>query len=92
MASQTANRLILALVGLPLGLIVGFVLNALRYLFLSLVLDWRDSAPDWYFPIQGHRPDVDLGRVVSSLPVGESGRLCSGEDAGKGMSMDRAKG
>jgi hypothetical protein len=36
------------------GLLAGLVLNFLWYLFLSLILGWGDSGPDWYMEIQGY--------------------------------------
>jgi len=34
------------------GLFLGFLLNFLWYIFLSLFLGWGDSGPDWYIAIQ----------------------------------------
>jgi hypothetical protein len=36
------------------GLVLGFVLNFLWYIFLSLILGWGDSGPDWYVEIQDY--------------------------------------
>jgi hypothetical protein len=44
------------------------LLNYLWYLFLALILDWRDSAPEWYFPIQGTvRTGIFVGAMVICL-------------------------
>jgi hypothetical protein len=68
LSSEIRSRTPFILFGLILGLIAGFVLNALWYLFLALVLGWRDSAPEWYFPIQGTvRTLIFVGAVVCYL-------------------------
>jgi hypothetical protein len=54
--------------GLIVGIIAGFVLNYLWYLFHALVLDWRDSAPEWYCQIQGTvMIGIFVGAVVGCL-------------------------
>lgn len=45
-------RLILVVVGIGLGLVLGWVANVLWFAFTGIVLGWGDSAPDWYFIIQ----------------------------------------
>ena len=54
--------------GLIVGVIAGFVLNYIWYLFHALVLGWKDSAPEWYFPIRGTvRLMILIGMVVVFL-------------------------
>ena len=45
-------RLILSVVGVGLGLVVGWSANFLWFAFTGIILGWGDSAPDWYFNIQ----------------------------------------
>jgi hypothetical protein len=35
------------------GIIIGLGLNYFWHYFLAEYLDWGDSAPDWYFQVQG---------------------------------------
>jgi hypothetical protein len=45
-------RLVLVVVGIGLGLVLGWISNALWFAFTGIILGWGDSAPDWYFNIQ----------------------------------------
>ncbi len=36
------------------GLVLGLVLNFLWYIFLSFILGWGDSGPDWYVKNQDY--------------------------------------
>jgi hypothetical protein len=45
-------RLILSVVGIGLGLFIGWSANLLWFAFTGIILGWGDRAPDWYFNIQ----------------------------------------
>jgi ABC-type antimicrobial peptide transport system permease subunit len=53
MSKPLKTRVILIFFGLLLGGLLGLVLNFFWYFFVSLILGYEDSAPDWLFPIQG---------------------------------------
>ncbi|MBI5848760.1 MAG: hypothetical protein HZB31_12610 [Nitrospirae bacterium] len=46
-------KVILLIVGAFLGFVFGEAIGIMWYVFCALVLGWGDSAPDWYFQIQG---------------------------------------
>jgi hypothetical protein len=45
-------RLILCVVGIGLGLVIGWSANLFWFAFTGIILGWGDSVPDWYFNIQ----------------------------------------
>jgi len=46
-------RTILLVVGSFIGLVLGWAIGFIWLVFHSLVLGWGDTAPEWYFKIQG---------------------------------------
>jgi uncharacterized membrane protein len=85
LTSEIRSRTPFILFGIIVGLIAGFVLNYLWYLFLAFVLDWRDSAPEWYCQIQGTGMTGIFVGVVVGLSGREPGGVWVGEAAGEGV-------
>ncbi len=50
---EITKTIILLIVGAFLGFVIGGAINSIWFVFRALILGWRDTAPDWYFKIQG---------------------------------------
>jgi len=63
-------RTILLIVGSFIGLVLGWAIGFVWLVFHSIVLGWGDTAPDWYFKVQG---TVQTTILVISMITGMVG-------------------
>jgi hypothetical protein len=63
-SDENKIRLVLVVVGIGLGLVLGWIANALWFAFTGIILGWGDSAPDWYFNI---RKQVQTSITVAAV-------------------------
>jgi hypothetical protein len=61
---------ILLIVGAFLGFVLGGAVGYMWYAFCAIILGWGDSAPDWYFKIQG---TVQTTIMLTSIIIGMLG-------------------
>ena len=63
-------KIILLIIGAFLGFVLGGAIGSMWYVFCALILGWGDSAPDWYFKIQG---TVQTTIMLTSIIIGMFG-------------------
>ncbi len=54
MHKKLKNRLVVNSVSIILGFVIGLAINLGWQIFRGFILGWGDSAPEWYFNIQGY--------------------------------------
>ncbi len=67
---EITKTIILLIVGGFLGFVIGGAINSIWFVFRALILGWRDTAPEWYFKIQG---TVQTTIMLISIIIGMFG-------------------